>query len=81
MVNTAGIAIMQFLLGERAAADKQFLNPALRGLYLDTAIQMIQFRRPRGVTFPSCASATSSPPWLCEPQAELFHVASTRAEE
>jgi hypothetical protein len=48
--------------------DKQFLNPALRGLYLDTALQTIQFRLDR-----SGAELASEAKLYKKPGASFFH--------
>jgi hypothetical protein len=49
--------------------DKKFLNAALRDLYLDTAIQTIQFRLDR-----SGADLASESKVFVKPSASLFHV-------
>lgn len=49
--------------------DKQFLNPALRGLYLDTAMQMIQFRLDR-----SGAELASESKLIAKPSATYYYV-------
>src|SRR5262249_17250176 len=54
---------------ELEGQDKQFLNPALRGLYLDTAIQTIQFRLDR-----SGAELASESKVLVAPGASFFHL-------
>lgn len=49
--------------------DKQFQNPALRGLYLDTALQTIQFRLDRnGAELAAESKVLVKPPMSC------FHV-------
>jgi hypothetical protein len=54
---------------ELEGKDKQFLNPALRGLYVDTAMQMVQFRLDRsGAELASEAKLTS------KPAASYYHV-------
>lgn len=53
---------------ELEGKDKQFLNPALEGLYLDTAIQTIQFRLNR-----SGAELASEAKVYVKPGASFFH--------
>jgi hypothetical protein len=53
---------------ELEGKDKQFLNPTLRGLYLDTAIQTIQFRLDR-----SGADLASESKMFVKPGASYFH--------
>jgi hypothetical protein len=54
---------------ELEGKDKQFLNSALRELYLDTAIQTIQFRLDR-----SGAELASESKLLVKPGASYFHL-------
>jgi hypothetical protein len=54
---------------ELEGKDKQFLNPALRGLYLDTALQAIQFRLDR-----SGAELASESKVFVKPGASFFHL-------
>src|SRR5262249_3180148 len=54
---------------ELEGRDKQFLNPALRGLYLDTALQAIRFRLDR-----SGAELASESKVFVKPGASFFHV-------
>jgi hypothetical protein len=54
---------------ELEGKDKQFLNPALQGLYLDTAVQMIQFRLDR-----NGAELASESKDYVKPGASFFNV-------
>jgi hypothetical protein len=54
---------------ELEGTDKRFLNPALRGLYLDAAIQTIQFRLDR-----SGAELASESKVYVKPSASFFHL-------
>lgn len=54
---------------ELEGKDKQFLNPALRGLYLDTALQTIRFRLDR-----SGAELASESKVFVKPGASFFHL-------
>jgi hypothetical protein len=54
---------------ELEGKDKQFLNPGLRGLYLDTALQTIQFRLDR-----SGAELASESKVFVKPGASFFHL-------
>jgi hypothetical protein len=54
---------------ELEGEDKQFLNPALQGQYLDTALQTIQFRLDR-----SGAELASESKVYVKPGASFFHV-------
>jgi hypothetical protein len=54
---------------ELEGKDKQFLNPALQGLYLDTALQTIRFRLDR-----SGAELASEAKMIVKPSASFFHV-------
>jgi len=54
---------------ELEGKDKQFLNPLLRGLYLDTALQSIQFRLDR-----SGAELASESKVFVKPGASFFHL-------
>jgi hypothetical protein len=54
---------------ELEGMDKQFLNPALQKLYLDTALQTIQFRLDR-----SGAELWSEAKVYVKPSARFFHV-------
>jgi hypothetical protein len=54
---------------ELEGADKQFQNPALRGLYLDTAMQTIRFRLDR-----SGAELSSESKLYVKPISSHFHV-------
>jgi hypothetical protein len=53
---------------ELEGKDKQFLNPSLRGLYLDTAMESIQFRLDR-----SGAELTSESKVYVKPGVSFFH--------
>ena len=54
---------------ELEGTDKQFLNPELRGLYLDSALQTIRFRLDR-----SGAELASESKVFVKPGASFFHV-------
>jgi hypothetical protein len=54
---------------ELEGKDKVFLNPAVRGLYLDTAIQTIQFRLDR-----SGAELASESKVYVMPGVSFFHL-------
>jgi hypothetical protein len=54
---------------ELEGKDKQFLNPTLQGLYLDTAIQTIQFRLDR-----SGAELASESKVFVKPGVSFFHL-------
>ncbi len=53
---------------ELEGKDKRFLNPALQGLYVDTAIQTIQFRLDR-----NSADLASEARDVVKPGASYFH--------
>jgi hypothetical protein len=53
---------------ELEGPDKRFLNPALAGLYLDTALQTIHFRLDR-----SGAELASEAKVYCKPGATYYH--------
>ena len=53
---------------ELEGKDKQFLNPKLKGLFLDTALQMIEFRLDR-----SGAELSSESKVVVKPGATYFH--------
>jgi hypothetical protein len=54
---------------ELEGRDKRFRNPALRELYLDTALQMIRFRLDKGG-----ADLASEAKVFVKPGASFFHV-------
>jgi hypothetical protein len=54
---------------ELEGPDKQFQNPSLRGLYLDTALQVIQFKLDKGG-----ADLASEAKIQVKPGASFFHV-------